>query len=461
MPPFARPTDLNYQAAKGSTRGQACHMAKIEIPLAFRERPVWPKEEPAPSISYIVEPYQPQPVRSVQKVLKDRKLLRPLIDLNAYACRGEIDWLALRIVMPGFHQARNVQPAIAGMLGDIGSRSTVFVSGPNGETGYKGSDFILKFQQPNSRELGHVLTKMADHYSLERAKLPELQIMGVEISVDFYVKGAGDLSEDTANFKRWQMVDILRRHLKPDPVLTELPAAGPRFYGGKFGGGGATHFVNPSVSDLGHSVVPLAPRLGLDPEHLVALDLNKHSQPDVDATSWIGAKDFHVMLRTMDKVTDQRDPASGTFLDLSMAERRARVEVTLQGKADEVGGHGAVGLNNLGDLAGFPFKSIRRTVFEFYLATLGEQCDGTSLGIRLRANEEEIFRRSGVYGLDRFHRAVQLVNQARIAKGEQDAPVVRLGEKGRMLSWMDMNQKIDRALKKLGKDWGALFEAFE
>ncbi|OAN68069.1 hypothetical protein A8B83_18925 [Rhodobacteraceae bacterium EhC02] len=432
-------------------------MTKIEIPLAFRERPVWPKDEPAPCIGYTVEPYQPQPGRSVQKVLTGRKLLRPLIDLNAYVCRAEIDWLELRLVIPAFRQARNLQPAIARMLSDIGSDSTVFVSGPDRRPGYMGSDFILKFQQPNPRELGHVLAKVAGSYGLDSAKMSELQIMGVEISVDFYVKGTGGLSEGTANLKRWQMVDILRRHLKPDPVLTELPAAGPRFYGGKFGGGGATHFVNPSASDLGHRLLVLAPGLGLEPESLVALDLNKHSQPDVDATSWIGAKDFHVMLRTMDKVTDQRDPASGTFLDLSKAERRARVEVTLQGKVDEVGGHGAVGLKTLGDLAGFPFKTIRRTFFEFYLATLGEQCDGTALGIKLRANEEEIFRRSGVYGLDRFHRTVQMVNKARIAKGEQDVSVVRLGEKGRMLSWMDMNQKIDRALKKLGKDWGALF----
>ena len=436
-------------------------MTKIEIPLAFKERPVWPDDMSAPSISYDVEPYQPKPGRSVQKVLAGRKLVTPLIDLNAYACRAEIDWLALRIVTPGYHQARNVQPAIAGMLGDIGSRSTVFVSGPNGETGYMGSDFILKFQQPSPRELGYVLAKIAGHYDLDRAKLPELRIMGVEVSVDFYVKGAKGLTENAANLKRWQLVDILRRHLKPDPVLTELPAAGPRFFGGKFGGGGATHFVNPSAKDLGHSVLPLASRLGIDPEHLVALDLNKHSQPEVDVTSWIGAKDFHVMLRTMDKVTDRRDPARDTFSVLSMAERRARVEVTLQGKADEVGGHGAVGLETLGDLAVFPFKSIRRPFFEFYLATIGDQCDGTSLGIKLRANEQEIFCRSGVYGLDRFHRTIQLVNHARITKGEQDVSVVRLGEKGRMLSWMDMNQKIDRALKKLGKDWGALFEAVE
>ncbi|MGR3701322.1 MAG: hypothetical protein ACU0A4_04495 [Paracoccaceae bacterium] len=436
-------------------------MTKIEIPLAFKERPVWPEGVSAPSISYNVEPYQPQPGRSVQKVLAGRQVVRPLIDLNAYACRAEIDWLALRIVTPGYHQARNVQPAIAGMLGDIGSRSTVFVSGPNGETGYMGSDFILKFQQPSTRELGHVLAKVAGRYDLDCAKLAELQIMGVEISVDFYVKGFEGLSEDTANLMRWQMVDILRRHLKPDPVLTELPAAGPRFFGGKFGGGGATHFVNPSASDLGPRLLVLASRLGLEPENLVALDLNKHGKPDVDTTSWIGPKDFHVMLRTMDKVTDKRDPASGTFLDLLTEERRARVEVTLQGKADEVGGHGAVGLKTLGDLAGFPFKSIRRLFFEFYLATIGDQCDSTSLGIKLRANEQEIFRRSGVYGLDRFHRAVQLVNQARITRGEQDVSLVRLGEKGRMLSWMDMNQKIDRALKKLGKDWGALFEAVE
>lgn len=153
-------------------------------------------------------------------------------------------------------------------------------------------------------------------------------------------------------------------------MLTELPAAGPRFHGGKFGGSGATHFVNPSAKDLGHRVLALAPRLGLEPEHLVALDLNKHSQPDVDATGWIGAKGCHVMLR---------------------------------------------------------------------------------------ANEAEIFRRSGVYGLDRFHRAVQLVNQARITKGEKGVSVVRLGDKGWMPSRMDMNQKIDRALKKPGKDWERLF----
>lgn len=436
-------------------------MTKLVIPLAFRERPVWPEDVSAPSISYDVEPYQTQPGRSVQKVLAGRKLVTPLIDLNAYACRAEVDWVEFRIDTPGFHQARNMQPIIARMLNEIGSKSTVFVTGPDRETGYMGSKFILKFQQPEPRELAQVLAKIAGHYGLDCAKIPELRIMGIEVSVDFYVKGAEGLAEDTANLKRWQIVDILRRHLKPDPVLTELPAAEPRFYGGKFGGGGATHFVNPSASDLGHRLLVLAPRLGLDTADLVALDLNKHSQPEVDATSWIGAKDFYVMLRTMDKVTDQRDPVSGTFRDLPMVERRARVEVTLQGKVDESGGHGAVGLKTLGDLAGFPFKSIRRTVFEFYLATLGEQCDGTSLGVKLRANEEEIFRRSGVYGLDRFHRTVQLVNKARIAKGEQDVSVVRLGEKGRMLSWMEMNQKIDRALKKLGKDWGALFKAVE
>lgn len=276
-------------------------MTKIEIPLAFRERPVWPKDEPAPSISYIVEPYQPQLGRSVQRVLAGRKLVTPLIDLNAYACRAEIDWLELRINTPGVHQARNMQPAITEMLSKLGSSSTVFVTGPDRETRYIGSKFILKFQQPNPRELGHVLAKVAGRYDLDSAKMSELRIMGVEISVDFYVKVSEGLSEDTASLKRWQMVDILRRHLKPDPVLTELPAAGPCFYGGKFGGGGATHFVNPSASDLGHRLLVLAQRLGLEPVRLVALDLNKHSQPDVDTTSWIGAKDFHVMLRTMDK----------------------------------------------------------------------------------------------------------------------------------------------------------------
>lgn len=182
-------------------------MTNIEIPLSFMKRPSWSKGVSAPSISYAVEPYQAQAGRSVQRVLAGRRVASPMIDLNDYLCRAEIDWLALRIVTPGFHQARNMQPAIARMLGDVGSRSTVFVTGPNGETGYKGSDFILKFQQPDPRGLLHVLTMMARRYGLDTARLAELRITGAEISVDFYVKGVECFPGDLADLKRWQMVD--------------------------------------------------------------------------------------------------------------------------------------------------------------------------------------------------------------------------------------------------------------
>lgn len=431
-------------------------MNTLQLPLAFREQPDWPKGEPAPAVGYLVTPYRSEHGQKTQPVLSGRKLISPLIDLNSYACRAEIDWIEIRITTPNFHQAVNMQRAVATWLVNEGSQMTIFVTGPDRKRGYKGKEFILKFQQPNPREFTRVLNYVACKYGLNPARLGEFKIMGVEVSVDFYVKVQDMLDDRQINLKRWLMVDLLRRHLKPAPELTEMEDGGPRFFGDVYGRGGATRFVNPSISDLRPNLLLLASRVGLDPSDLVTLDINKHSQPTVDTTSWIGPKDFHVMLRTMDKVTDKRDPHSSTYRELPMSERRARLEVTLQGKIDENGGQGAVGLEYLADLKRFQFKSLRRAVFEFFLPTFGEHCDGETIGVSLRANEEEVFRRSGVYGLDRFHRTVQMVNQARIAKGEQGVATVKLGKKGRLLSWMDMNQKIDRALKKLGKDWEAL-----
>lgn len=433
-------------------------MRTIDIPLAFRDSPNWPSDNVFPAVSYSEKPYRPNDARAtVQKVLAGRRLLTPQLDLNAYNCRAEIDWIEFRLPTKRYHQARNMQPKVAGMFADIGSASTVYVSGPTRKPGYMGYDFIIKVQQPKPRELVQVLGRMAAFYRLERSELPDLPIMGLEISVDFYVKDTHARTENCRNLLRWQMVDALRRHLKPDPALTELPEASPRFFGDQYGGNGATFFVNGNATELSPKLITLAPSLGLAPEALVALDIKSHNQPNIDVTSWIGAKGFEVMLRTMDKTTDQRDPGSGTFRKLSSADSRARLEVTLQGQIDEVGGHGAFGFKKLGDLQHHLFKAIRRTVFEFFLPTLGNQCDSTMLGVKLRANEEEVFRRSGVYGLDRFQRGIQTANRARADKGEKSAPRVRLGDKGRMVSWTDMNQKVDRALKKLGRDWEALF----
>lgn len=426
----------------------------LTIPLAFRTPPAWPEDRDPLALEYTIAPYQPTTSASaIQPVLRDRLVATLRIDLNNYRCRAEIDWLEIRLTTPDRHQARNMQPAIAKMLGANGFNSTVFVSGPRREKGYIGQEFILKFQQPQPGELGPIMEWVLAKYA-PVSVVEDLPLAGIEISIDFYVLKSATMEPWQANLRRWQMVDILRRHLRPEEVLTEMEMGRPRFFGGPYGGDGATFFVNPSGSDLAPTLIPWASRLGMESHELVALDHKKHNQPFVDTTAYIGPKDFIVSLRSMDKTTDKRNPDTDSFEILEPHRRRARLEVTLQGEADEKGGHGAIELCRMADLHEFRFQQqIRKPIFEFFLPTFGPTCDTATLGFPVKITELVAFGRSGTYGLDRLHKTVEAAALRHYERGRILSEPVKLGKKGRLVSWTQMNQKIDRALRKLGRTW--------
>ncbi len=77
------------------------------------------------------------------------------------------------------------------------------------------------------------------------------------------------------------------------------------------------------------------------------------------------------------------------------------------------------------------------------------------LGFPVKVTEIEVFRRSGAYGLDRLHRAIEAVTSRQYERGKTHRKPVKLRNKGRLVSWNEMNRKIDRALTKLGRDWMA------
>lgn len=424
----------------------------ITLPLAFWEASPPCSGAPKPAISYAISPYVAGNGHAPQPVLRDRFLGTPLVDLNDYRCSAVIDWIKLRLETQSRHQARNMQPAIAKMLEAIGSSSSIYVSGPNGECRHIGDQFILIFQAPKPHELFKVMSTVLAKYAPDQGLL-DLQIAGIEISVDFYVRDAGVLAPAICQLRRWQMVDILRRHLRPEPVLTEMTLGHPRVYGDKLGGRGATFFVDTSPANLSGPLILQAVKLGLERETLTPLDIRKHTQPVIDKTAYIGPEDFHVMLRTMNKTTDKRYTEAEKYEDLPVHEYRARLEVALLGSPDETGGHGAVDLETLADLAKWRFKSIRRPCFEFFLPTFSRTPLSEELGFPLRATEEDIFSRSGVYGLDKLHRSVETVQNAQYRRKIRDTKPLKLRNKGRLVSWTEMNQKIDRALKKLDQDW--------
>ncbi|TMV07537.1 hypothetical protein FGK63_08680 [Ruegeria sediminis] len=427
-------------------------MQTIEVPLVFRHHPEWASVGSITS-NYLPQTYSALNGQRTQPILQGRTILRPAIDLNRFRCVAIIDWLELYLQTEANHQATNIQKWLANQMRACGSRSSVFVSGPNSEHRHIGNFFRVRLQQPDPADLAAVLLRLQTQFGSQPFTLTEYRIAGIEVSVDFFPKTHFGDDQRASDLMRWHMVDTLRRHLRPHPALTEATLCQPRSYGGKYGGGGATYFVAQKLSAAAKTLTREARRLEIDPGMLAPLSLQSHHQPPVDLTSYIGAKDHVVALRIMDKVTDRRDPNRNKVDALDSKHWRARIEVTLTGHHREDGGHGAAGLRTTGDLFEFNFQSLRPSMFEFFLPTTEVPGGTGSLGFRHSVDEVSIFARSGVYGLDRFHRAIEVVEQKRFAKGELAGRPTRLGKKGRLVSWTEMNQKVDRALHGLSKDW--------
>ena len=425
----------------------------IDIPLHFETKPTWSNASGPPSIQYSIAPYQASQNASVQPVLRDRSVLHPDIDLNKYHCRAVLDWVEFRFDTLGIHQSINIQRYATKTLRDHGASSSVFVWGRNRKIRYTGSQFILRVQQPEPRALLILCKALNQKYLAGVGSIAQWQIAGMEVSVDFFVKDQPGLSADTKTLLRWRMSDLLRRHLKPQAVLTEQERCYPRFFSEATGKGSAVFLVEiKKPKALGRAYGEIA-KLGLSPSVLGPLQLSSHHQAPVDRTSYIGAKEFPVMLRVMDKTTDQRNPDEDNVVDLEEKDRRSRVEVTLQSDGENVGGAAAVGIETIGDLFSFGFQGIRKPIFEFFLPTFNAEDEMAVLPFPVKVTEHKVFERSGVYGLDRTHRSIQEINLARYRKGEIPDKPQALGTKGRLLSYTELNGKVDRALRKLSKDW--------
>ena len=123
----------------------------------------------------------------------------------------------------------------------------------------------------------------------------------------------------------------------------------------------------------------------------------------------------------------------------------------------EMGVPAALGLETPDDLYGFEFQTIRRKIFDFYLQTIGLNKDLDGEGHEPNATELEIFSRTGVYGLEEYHRANQRLQEALFEALQQEGGLTEkpslLGKKGYRLAYTELNAKVERALRALNKQW--------
>lgn len=148
--------------------------------------------------------------------------------------------------------------------------------------------------------------------------------------------------------------------------------------------------------------------------------LINHKKRPLDGTYYIGKKSNPVMLRIMDKTTDKRNPKKNTFEVLDARENRARIEVTCLKANGEMGAPATLGLETPEDLYGFKFQALRKRIFDFYLPTIGMDPDNGKGSRQPDPDELEVFSRTGVYGLDEYQTAGNLLLRRQHEKGLSD-----------------------------------------
>ncbi len=380
---------------------------------------------------------------SCQRLLRDRFVLRPEIDLNLYKCSASFDWVQLHLpVDKGWNQI-NLQKVANAFLRRIDSPSTVFCNR------YWHGGYWLRIQDPQPHELPQLTEHLRKRlcFDISPAEIP---ILGLELSIDFRIIGAHKVNESELNSMRSRILDVLRSHCLVQ--IGDAPKAQPRFFvHGSHRRSQRTvdHYKGTDMEVRSHLA-----RLGIGAMRSHLFSRRAYHKPAVDTTLYIGEENTQgVLYRSMDKVSDRRNPSKDEATLLPLHDRRARLEISLPATKDRPPLAHEIGLGQLRDLYTSDYHRLRTVLFDFFLPTIRDGDLTDILPFPTDVNEQFAFDKAGVYGLDRFQRIVNDIHRARWERKQVAVPLHPLGSKGYLLSYSDLNQKVFRALKALSAEW--------
>ncbi|UVK40995.1 hypothetical protein LHFGNBLO_002535 [Mesorhizobium sp. AR10] len=295
--------------------------------------------------------------------------LEPHVDFNAYITTAVIDWvdLVFRTVLPT--QRRWI---FAELEKAIGSRSFVWQNRDEDEVEYR--EFRVRFQEPEMKDLLAAELAIKGRWELTQPTMVE----NLEISVDFRPKVPSDVS-----LARIFGV-LVRSHIPGRDVISELSDR-PRFTWGK--GKGKTAHILAAQKGKPHR----------NDELLLATDKDRPAV--ADASYYVGAKKASPSWRTMTKIMDQQNKATGKRLILPENERRVRIEVTLSNTELR-----SIGIDTMASLMAFRFQTFQGLYFRFRLPTFVDVSvlpkDNHAAVSHLRESQRRTkFLNSGVVGL--------------------------------------------------------------
>ena len=386
-------------------------MRKFELGMLFKDPEEASKQidHRPPSLVYRCEP-----VTNPQARFRGRYLLRPELDLRRFVTRAEIDWIDLKVSLGRSTQTQHLSK----ILGKYLSRAP-HVTDPAGRERRTGTELVARIQGPEPESLSQALAALHDSHGV----VAPVEIVGIEIAVDWWPVSPSSRDPFEMAIERLHLVTVLQRHFLPGPELMAGERDKPRFKcpdkGDKKGQTLKLLGKKPTAREQISTFVEY--NLSMPSEVWRNWNICMHNGPTLDSTLYFGAEEADVLFRIQNKISDNRK--HGDYDDLTVEERRARVEVRLKGKAlrDE-------GFCRLDDLAGFRFEKLRHRFFPFWLPTLQP-------GLWWWWFEKRFFFKTGLYGLEArqwAHDELRKKRNRRLAKAEPTDPPRKRWRPGRI-----------------------------
>lgn len=319
--------------------------------------------------------YTEQQAGQKQKRFQNRVVLQPQIDLKSYSCRAVLDWADIRLRTVKYTQWKWIKHHIDKAIGE----RTWVEKGKLDDDG-KYREFVVRIQEPVTKDLLIAEDAVKTKWDLQE----QAEIVGLEVSVDFTPR---EPSEEALAL----MFGVLVRSHLPNRNIIDEPGDRPRFAWGR------------GNDDNRHV-------LGYDQRHpersdMFLLDPAKDEPAAFDATYYVGARESRSAWRTMIKVLDRQNIATGTREVLPERERRVRLEVTVdEGELRELG------IQTIADLAVQKFQRFQGRYFKFVVPTFPELAsepeeNRSPLLKLLRKQRLQRFLNAGVVGLEAWDEA--------------------------------------------------------
>ena len=374
----------------------------------------------APSICFQEVKYT-----GTQASLRNRSVLEPLIDLSQFSFRAIIDWIDVIVQLDRVSQFRHIQ---AQLLNHHHRNCHVVAVDPR--PGGGSDRFVIRFQEPRSLAAIHMAcAKLGLTTTVPQA----VTVNAVELSLDA-------LPRHQSQKLRSELFGIMAKTIHSSADLFAKESSRPRF----------NYEKDKKPTYLFERAEH---RHDIDPLRWPTWD-----RPlPADATLSLGALEDAVLLKLMDKMVDQQDPASGKVRVLPAEEQRIRIEVTLQ--QSELGSRSVETLEELLVM----LTRVQGSYFQFKLPTFASLVDlpvGATKAVKWEheTRRRQRFFNSGVVGLIAMHLGYSAFHNAqccdRLLHGRANVRNLKTSIRGNgktstFVSYEALNRKVAAAFLDL------------